>query len=237
MIKSRIAVAAALCAVAGAANAGFTLTPAVTTDYDFRGVSQSNNSEEAQLALDWTTESGVYFGVWGSAVDFGKTSTGKKNDTIWEADAKAGYAWGDAAKFLGYDVGIIGYFYPSARDTHDVYEIYAGVTHGWFSGKFSFGPDFNSARSYYAETAAAIPLPNDFTFGAHLGYSFGNTWAVWSPKGVRTTYEHLDYSIGMSKKVAKFDVNLKYVNSNDYKVNPAGRNAWIGTVSTTLPWK
>jgi uncharacterized protein (TIGR02001 family) len=229
MIKSRIALAAALCAVAGGASAaGFTVTPALTTDYDFRGISQTDESETFQLGLNYGLENGVYIGAWGSEVDFGSSS-----DAIWEADAIVGYAFGDAKEGVGYDVGIVGYFYPSSSTTHDTYEIYAGVSKGWFSGKLYFAPDYDAVeqgkKAFYADTAVAIPLPNDFTLGVHAGYSFGSAWG---------DSEHLDYSVGVTKPLGQVDLNLKYVNSNDYAANGVlgGRNAWIATLSTVLPW-
>jgi uncharacterized protein (TIGR02001 family) len=244
MIKSRIVVAAALCAVAGAANAEFTFTPAITTDYDFRGFTQSDSSEEAQVSLDWNLESGLYFGLWGSGVDYGAG-----NDAVWEADVKMGYLGGDAEESFGYDLGLIGYFYPSSFDSKDVYEIYAGLSKKLgttlVSGKFYFGPDFDNAfgskQAYYTELNAAIPL-GGFTFGAHLGYSFGQYWIDYprNAKGMvthRFDGEHYDYSLGISRSFGHFDLNLKYVNSNDYKSEPTGRSTYIGTVSTTLPWK
>ena len=95
MIKSRIAVAAALCAAAGAANAGFTLTPAITTDYDFRGISQTNPDQKGtdpafQLGANYTAENGLYGNLWGSNVDFGP---GKPS---MEIDYNVGFAGGDA---------------------------------------------------------------------------------------------------------------------------------------------
>ncbi len=220
MIKSRIAAAAALFAVAGAANAGFTLTPALTTDYDFRGISQNDESETIQLGLNYSLDSGFYLGAWGSEVDFGPGS-----HAVWELDLMAGYAWGDAKEAFGYDVGAIWYTYPSSSTEKDVYEVYAGVSKGMFSGKVWVAPDLNDEVGIYTEANAAIPLAG-FTFGLHLGYSFGDAW---------DGAEHIDYSVGVTKSLSHLDLNLKYVNSNDL-AGPAGRNAWIGTISTTLPW-
>jgi uncharacterized protein (TIGR02001 family) len=221
MIKSRIALAAAMVAVAGTANAEFTLTPALTTDYDFRGISQTDESETLQVGLNWGLENGVYIGAWASEVDFGPGS-----HATWELDLSAGYAWGDAAESFGYDVGAVYYTYPSSSTEDDVYEVYAGISKGMFSGKVWVAPDINSDVGIYTEANAAIPLAG-FTFGLHAGYSFGDAWE---------DAEHLDYSVGVSKSLSRLDLNLKYVNSNDLD-GPAGRNAVIATVSTVLPWK
>jgi uncharacterized protein (TIGR02001 family) len=221
MIKSRIALTATLLAAAGAANAaGFTLTPALTSDYDFRGISQSDESEELQLGLNYATEGGVYVGAWASGVDFGPGS-----NATWELDLMAGYAWGDAMESVAFDVGAIFYTYPSSSTEDDVYEIYGGISRGMFSGKVWIAPDINSEVGIYTEANLAIPL-GGFTFGVHAGYSFGEAWE---------DAEHLDYSVGVTKSLGPLDLNLKYVNSNDLD-GPAGRNAWIGTISTTLPW-
>jgi uncharacterized protein (TIGR02001 family) len=221
MIKSRIALTAALLAAAGAANAaGFTLTPAITTDYDFRGISQTDESETLQLGLNYATEGGVYVGAWASEVDFGAGS-----DAVWELDLMAGYTWGDATEGVGYDVGAIFYTYPSSSTTQDIYEIYGGISSGMFSGKVWVAPDVANEMAIYTEANAAIPV-GGFVVGLHAGYSFGDAWE---------DAEHLDYSVGVTKSLGPLDLNLKYVNSNDLD-GPAGRNAWIGTISTTLPW-
>ncbi len=233
MIKSRIAVAAALFAVAGAANAEFSLTPAITTDYDFRGLTQNEESEEFQLGLNISAESGLYFSAWASQVEFGGG-----NDAIWELDTTVGFTGGDANETFGYDVGAIGYFYPSSDDTYDVYEIFAGVSKGWFSGKLWFSPSnrnwaggLKKKSSLYTEGNVTIPVPHDFTVVAHAGYSSGKAFKVTG-----TNLSYLDYSLGVNKSLGNFDLNLKYVNSNDYEPYAVGRNAWIGTISTTLPW-
>jgi uncharacterized protein (TIGR02001 family) len=221
MTKSRIALATALLAVAGAANAEFTITPALTTDYDFRGITQNEESETIQLGLNYSFESGVYMGLWGSEVDFGPSST-----AVWELDLIAGFAGGDAEESFGYDVGVVYYTYPSSSTVDDYFEVYGGVSKGMFSGKLWIAPDLNNEMGYYTEANVAIPV-RSFTIGLHMGYSFGDAW---------NNAEYLDYSIGASKALGKFDLNLKYVNSNDYVDPVVGRNAWIATVSTVLPW-
>jgi uncharacterized protein (TIGR02001 family) len=224
MIKSRIALAAALFAVTGAANAEFTLTPALTTDYDFRGLSQNDESETFQLGLNYSLENGFYLGAWGSQVDFGKGS-----NAVWEFDAMAGFAGGDAKESFGYDLGVIAYTYPSSSTENDTYEIYAGISRGMFSGKVWFAPDIDNESAIYAEANAAIPV-GGFVIGLHAGYSMGDAWG---------DMEHMDYAFGVTKTLSHFDLNLKYVNSWDIgtKGPLTGRNAWIGTISTTLPWK
>src|SRR5215207_637046 len=103
MIKSRIAIAGALLAVTGAASAaGLSVTPTIATDYDFRGVSQTNPDQDGidpafQLGVNYGFENGLYLGLWGSNVDFGP------GDPSVEVDYTVGFAGGDAAESFGWD--------------------------------------------------------------------------------------------------------------------------------------
>jgi uncharacterized protein (TIGR02001 family) len=228
MIKTRIAVAGALLAVAGAANAGVSATAAITSDYDFRGLTQTDGDTAGQLGLTINTEGGLYFGTWASNVDF-RDSTGDRLDPRWEIDFFAGFAGGDAEESFAYDIGAIAYAYPSSSDFKDVIEVYAGITKGMFGAKAWVSPDNYGDTSFYVESNVAVPLPHDFSLGLHAGYSFGDYWK-------NSAGEYLDYSVGVTKGLGNFDVNLKYVNSNDYGDAVVGRNAWIATISTTMPW-
>jgi len=60
MIKFRLAAAAALLAVTGAAVGGnISATVGLVSDYDFRGITQTLNDPAFQLGLTYTGDSGV----------------------------------------------------------------------------------------------------------------------------------------------------------------------------------
>jgi uncharacterized protein (TIGR02001 family) len=230
MIKSRIAIAEALLAAAGVASAGeFTVTPTIASDYDWRGISQTNPDLDGdfgsgvafQLGLNYGFDNGFYVGAWGSNVDFGP------GDPNVEVDLFAGYAGGDSEAGIGYDVGLNYYTYPSASSINTI-EAYAGISHGPFSGKLWITNDyFNSDESaVYVEGNVAYPMPSDFSLLAHVGYSFGKTFS-------QADAEYLDYSVGVGYTINKFNTALKYISTdidgyNDDKV--------VLSVSTTLPW-
>jgi hypothetical protein len=91
MIKSRVFLAGALLvAAAGTAHAGLTVTPAVVSDYDFRGVTQTANDPAVQVGATYAFDSGLYVGGWGSNIKFGA------GDPKLELDWSAGYTFGDA---------------------------------------------------------------------------------------------------------------------------------------------
>ncbi|MGH6665395.1 MAG: TorF family putative porin [Pseudolabrys sp.] len=79
---------------------------AFTSDYDLRGVSQSNHKPAAQgyFELDYTASDWLklYAGVWGSSLWTGFA------DAEFDFTGGARFTWGNA----GLDVGLIYYYYP-----------------------------------------------------------------------------------------------------------------------------
>ncbi len=221
MIKSRIAMAGALLAVAGAAQAEFTVAPTLASDYDFRGVSQTGEDPALQLGLNYAHDSGFYAGLWGSNVDFGTP----KPDV--EIDLYAGYSGGDAEESFGYDVGAVLYAYPSASEGNTI-ELYAGLSKGWFAGKLWYSPDVASTSSsgWYVEGNATIPLPQNLSLLGHLGYSFGD-------ESVSTVRKETDYSLGVGYALGNFNLAAKWVDGSGALKS---RNQFIFSVTTTLPW-
>jgi uncharacterized protein (TIGR02001 family) len=219
MIKSRIAVAGALLAVAGAANAGFTVTPTITSDYDFRGLTQTDKDPAFQLGATYAFENGFYAGVWGSNVDFGA------GDPNVELDYSVGFTGGDASETFGYDIGAVYYTYVNAGSGNTL-EVYAGLSKDWFSAKLWIAPEVanSSDSAVYVEANAAYPLPQDFQLLGHVGYSFGDFWK-------NNASEYTDYSIGVGKNFGAVNVNVKYVDGSDNLDNRV-----IVSASTTLPW-
>ena len=231
MIKSRAVLAGSLLAFAGIASADITVTPAVVSDYDFRGISQTKENPAFSLGLNYAHESGFYAGLWGSNVDFGP------GDPNVEVDVFAGYAGGDATESFGYDLGAIYYTYPGAGDLKYL-ELYAGISKGWFSGKVWYSPDFGgkftsgSTPGVYTEANGTFPLPHDFSFVVHAGYSFGDYW---------DNIEYFDWSAGFTRNFGPVAVALKYIDGSDLpdfgsKVFSTDPKVWL-SISTTLPWK
>lgn len=232
MIKSRIAVAGALLAVAGAAHADFSVTPTIASDYDFRGFTQTAKDPAFQLGVNYAHESGFYAFGWGSNLD-----DASYPGADLELDVGVGFAGGDAAESFGYDVGVVYYTYPGESDYNFV-EVYGGISKGWFAGKLWYSPEFagvpGDTSAFYVEGNGTFPLPADFSALAHLGYSFGD---FWSGGG-----KYVDWSVGVSKSLGNFAVAVKYIDGSDFPDTPGTkvfdtRDKVVATISTTLPWK
>jgi uncharacterized protein (TIGR02001 family) len=96
------AIASATISGPGVAHAEITANVALTTDYVFRGVSQSDNGPAIQGGFDWSSDL-LYAGVWASNVTEGI-----------EMDVYAGLT--PTTGPVEWDLGAIGYFYPGADD-------------------------------------------------------------------------------------------------------------------------
>ena len=99
-----------------------------TTDYRFRGISQSSFKPAVQGGLDFSHKSGAYAGVWASNVNWIKDYIGATDGSL-EVDFFGGYK-GELAKDLSFDVGVIAYVYPSNNTptNANTNEIYAALT-------------------------------------------------------------------------------------------------------------
>jgi uncharacterized protein (TIGR02001 family) len=175
----------ALAAVAGAAPAfaqeadaptpavTFTGNVAVTNDYVFRGLSQSNSDTALQGGFDITTAAGFYAGTWLSSIDFNDAS-----DANLETDLYAGYTAPIGKTGLSYNVGVYGYLYPDANsNSHfDFYEVYGGLTYtaGAFSvtGQVNYSPEFfaKSGDAIYTQVSAGYKINDLFSLSGGVGY-------------------------------------------------------------------
>jgi uncharacterized protein (TIGR02001 family) len=235
MIKLRFAAAAATLAVSGAAAAGnVSATVGLVSDYDFRGLTQTLNDPAFQLGLTYTGDSGMYYGLWGSNVDFqggGATLADSDIDKpSTEVDIFMGFS---GEKYVGYDIGVIYYSYPNAG-TWNYPEAYVGVTKGPLNLKVWYSWDWANTGdpSFYTEGNVNVPMGDNFKFLGHVGYS---DTSAWSSIG-----NYYDWSAGFGYSASNFDLTFKYVDGNDLKV-PAGVPKHLGRfvfgASTTLPWK
>ncbi|MEO6078254.1 MAG: TorF family putative porin [Steroidobacteraceae bacterium] len=231
MIKSRTMLAGSLLAIAGAASAEIAITPTITTDYDFRGISQTDGREAIQLGLTYTGEGGMYLGIWGSNVDF-EVKRGEAHAKT-EVDVFAGYAGGDAKEGVGYDVGMIYYTYPN-QGTANYPEVYVGMTKGVLSAKLWYSWDFNNHgdTAYYADVNLNLPSGEHLAVVTHAGYSGGEYWKANKPGRLG---QYFDWSFGFATEIKGATLTLKWADGSDLGVrHPRNLGRVILSMSTTL---
>ncbi len=182
-LLSACAAALALTAVAGTASAqdpevAFNIV--ATSDYVFRGFSQTSEDPAIQGGVDFTIGS-VYLGAWASNVDFG-------DNTDAEIDVYGGYRWESVG--VAWDVGVVGYFYaPGNNSDYDYVEVKAAgsravgpVTVG---AAVFFSPDFFGAddEATYLEGNAAFTPADKWTVSGAVGKQWLNVtddYVTWN---------------------------------------------------------
>lgn len=188
-----------------AAEVTFSGNVALTTDYIYRGISQTDSGPAIQGGFDLEHDSGFYAGIWASNLDFG-------DDADIEIDYYLGFG-GEFSNKLGYDLGYIYYSYPdsSAADTgnYDFDEIYASLSYDFglaaVSGGLAYSDDFfgGTGDSLYASLDVDVPLPNDFALGLHYG-----------SQDIDNGTDYDDWKIGLSKSLGGFDFGLDYTDTD-----------------------
>lgn len=162
------------------ATAGVSANAAATSNYVWRGLTQSANLGAISGGLDYESSVGVYAGTWVSDTAFDSQ----------ELDVYAG--WSTQLGPIGLDVGAIAYIYPqfhgtddpaTANDENDAnwVEAYVGVsaTVGGvdLSGQLNVSQDVfgTGEQGVYGEVGAEMAMPGfaDTTVAAHVGsYTF-----------------------------------------------------------------
>ena len=203
---SRAGVAfAALATLAGTALAEgeWSGNVALSSDYVWRGISQSNEDPAISGGFDYAN--GIFYaGTWASNVDF----QDEPEDTNMEVDFYGGLA-SEFANGVTWDVGVIYYAYPDADTAdYDFYEIYGGLGYDFDSGvsvggKVSWDPD---NQNVYIEGSAGYSFTDAFSVDATLGnYSFdaGGDYTNWS---VGATYST---PVGIDLGLRYWDTDIK----------------------------
>lgn len=151
------AAAAALLLAAGAASAQsaeVSFNANVTSDYVYRGFSQTDEDPAFQIGADLTAGA-FYAGAWASNVDFGDGTKAEFDVYGGVRGEAAGYEW---------DLGLVGYFYadaPGGAD-YDFVEVKAAASR-------AIGPATLGVAVYYSpdffgidETATYVELNGEW---------------------------------------------------------------------------
>ena len=102
-------------------------TRALTSDYRYRGISQTRVKPALQAGVDYSSGP-FYVGAWASNIKWIKDLGG---DASIEVDLYGGLK-GELSKELSYDVGLLTYQYPSNKlnPSANTTELYGALTTG-----------------------------------------------------------------------------------------------------------
>ena len=189
----------------------------LTTNYIYRGVSNSDNKPAIQAEIDYShTPSGFYAYIWGSNIDFDDG----------ESDVEIDYAMGFTGALdngMGWDAGVVYYSYPdsSIEPDYDYFDAYAGVSHTFetmpltptLSSNLFFSPDYfgEDGVAIYIEANIGLNLGRDFILTLHGGYQDVKGDKTSGPGG----FDYADYSVSIAREFGGINANLGYNNTID----------------------
>jgi uncharacterized protein (TIGR02001 family) len=148
---------------------------AITSDYVFRGISQTKGKPAVSGGID-AASGMVYAGAWLSNVDFGPTLGDPENKTNLEYDLYAGVK--PVLEGINLDIAVIRYGYASSPSAAN-YAYWEGkiaaskaIGNATVGGVFYYSPEFfgETGNAYYYEANGAYALPNKLTVSGALGY-------------------------------------------------------------------
>ena len=196
----------------------------LSSDYRFRGISQTNKQPAISGGFDVGHSSGFYIGNWNSNID----ADFFQGANI-EMDFYGGYK-GSIAD-LGYDLGAIYYYYPGSGRAGQTKvkntELYVGASYGPVSAKFYYplGDFFNAEQifgggnaggSYYIDLSGAYDLGGGFGVNAHFGYQKLKGAAKVTEIN-KTAFENdvLDWKLGVTYGFSNgFVAAVSYIDTN-----------------------
>ena len=178
---------------AQASEVGVSANMALTSNYVWRGMTQTHESPAIQGGVD-VDYMGVYAGVWASNISWTETV-----ESSLETDLYLGYA--NEISGFSYDLGFIAYTYANVMDEMNFGEAYVGL--GYDFGILSVGAAYALGVSIgdtedipdNIEATISVPLPAEITIDA--AYGMYDTVGDY-------------YSVSASRSFGKFDFSLGY---------------------------
>jgi uncharacterized protein (TIGR02001 family) len=219
-----------------------TFNAAVTSDYRYRGISQTRLKPAVQGGADYINNpTGFYVGTWLSSIKWTKDAGGGGDVEI---DVYAGKR-GELAKDVTYDVGVLTYVYPSNGLSGVPGFVSANTTEIY--GQLGYGPAYikyshavtdlfgfvDSKNSGYVDIGANIDAGSGFTANLHVGHQKVENNSAAS---------YTDWKVGATKDFGVVTGALAVIGTNAGKsayASPAngkflGKTALLLTISKTF---
>jgi uncharacterized protein (TIGR02001 family) len=208
----------------------------LTSDYRFRGISQTDKEMAVQGGLTVTHESGVYVGTWASNLSGWGTFGGAN----MELDLIVGYK-AKLSDSTTLDVGLTWYMYPGGADKTDFAEPYVRLTGTtgpitlttgaayaprqqalgrWYrtgadaaTGVYT-DPGAKDDNLYLWGDGALAIVGSPLTAKAHIGYSDGNSGLGPNATSVAPTGRYWDWSLGADATWRNLTLGVSYVGTD-----------------------
>ncbi len=193
---------------------GLSANAAVTTNYIFRGISQSGANPAVQAGLDYAVgDTGFAVGTWASSIDFG--SVDGSDAAPMELDVYGSYTF-NITDMLALSAGAIGYLYPStATGTNfNWYEGWVGASYNFgvaaVSAKAFYSPDYVnlSTDQWYFTGGVSVPVTDWLTLNGNLGYT------VLDHAIFPVIEDYMDWNLSAVATYGNFSLTLGYTDTD-----------------------
>jgi uncharacterized protein (TIGR02001 family) len=201
----------------------FSATLMLTTNYIFRGISQTDDNPAVQGSIDYSHPIGFYAGIWGSNVNSSVSKGGV------EFDFYGGYKH-KIFSDLGLDLSIIYYSYPGGGNdpNPNYFEGHIGLDYQFknlplmptIAAAYYYSPDFfgEDGSANYINGTLSLNLPYEFTLSGSVGYqtvagdkTTGNGQGLNGDDG----FDYTNWRIGISKEILNFLLDLSWTDTNE----------------------
>ncbi len=201
-----------------------TANAAITTDYIFRGITQSAKRPAVQGGLDYAVpDTGFAVGTWVSSIDFGDHTP-----LEWDLYANYNFTLGS----VGASVGVYGYVYPyhghGNLGPYSWVEPNIGLSHDFgifaWSAKAFWAPSvpkgyltirnqYNPDSEYYLTTGLSIPVMPWLALSGNVGYE---GYSGGRPTGVSDDSIRRMGSLGATITIDKYSLDLRYIDTSKH---------------------
>jgi uncharacterized protein (TIGR02001 family) len=218
------AAAAALSPLAASAQAAakpepdftFTGNMALSSEYLYRGLAQTNRKPAISGGFDFAHKSGFYLGNWNSSISWISDANPGLSAPV-EMDFYGGYKF-EVVKDFTLDLGVLTYYYPMSGAkpvvSPNTTEVYLAGTYGPATLKYShattnlFGFD-DSKNSHYLDLSATFDVGSGVTLVPHIGYQKVKNYS---------DCDYTDYSLKASYDLAGWTLSGLASGTNTKKV-------------------
>ena len=219
-------VAAAVLASSAVANAGeIEANVALSTDYIFRGISQTNNDPAISGGFDYSFGGGFYVGAWASNVDFGSNLEtvenaagetvliGETSSASTEIDLYAGYVF-ELAENVELDLGYIYYTYPGDSSSLNYSEFAASISFSDLAFGLTYSPDYfgSDEDAIIFDVDYSVGIAKNLSLDLHAGYTTTDLDETGASILIGDTDldDYVEWSVGLSTAAVGVDFSLTY---------------------------
>jgi len=216
----------------------FSANVAVTSEYFYRGLSQTDDAPALQGGFDYSVELAkpvsAYAGVWGSNVDFNE-GAGVDGATV-EIDYYGGLNGSIGSTGVGWDAGFIYYTYPGAAGSlnYDFVEAQGALSYDFGAASTSlslnYSPEFfgDSGEAWYAKLGVGVPVGKKIDLAAYVARQDIEKEDVYGQP------DYWEWNVSGTVNLAGFDLTLAYTATDVPGNSDAAADMVLFTVSRSF---